>query len=58
VLRLVKAKLPPDTLATPPLREDEAKVCPYVIPLAVGVVVIVGVALLLTTRVTVAVVLL
>jgi hypothetical protein len=41
---VVKANVP-GTDATPPLRVEEARVCPYVIGLAVGGVVIVGVAL-------------
>ena len=41
---VVNAKLP-ETDATPPLNVDEARVCPYVIAVAVGAVVIVGVAL-------------
>jgi hypothetical protein len=43
VLGVVNAKLPA-TLATPPLNVELASVCPEVIELAVGSVVIVGVA--------------
>ena len=41
---VMKAKVPA-TEATPPLNVEEARVCPYVIAVAVGGVVIVGVAL-------------
>jgi hypothetical protein len=43
VLGVVKAKLPA-TLALPPLKIELASVCPDVMALAVGCVVIVGVA--------------
>jgi hypothetical protein len=35
----------PSTLATPPLNMEESNVCPYPIDVAVGITVIIGVAL-------------
>ena len=44
----VQAKVP-STLAVPPLRVEEAKVWPWVIPVAVGATLMVGVALATVT---------
>ena len=49
---VVQAKVPP-TEAEPPVNVEEAKVCPYVMVLAVGHAVTVGVALFTITLIEV-----